>query len=212
VPRPVRSAPVRTPRKPLAGSAQRGGRGARPFDAQPTLHGELIDLRPLRESDYAALFAVASDPYIWEQHPDKTRSTPEGFRRFFRQGMASRGALLVTAAGSDEVLGSSRYNGYDAERSEVEIGWTFLARACWGGTFNQELKQLMVNHAFRFVRRVLFVVDSGNLRSQQAVLKLGAARDGSRFDANGAESYVYALTPEAWGDGSRYGRRPPEGA
>ncbi len=203
---------MRTPRKPLTGSAQRGGRDAQPFDAQPTLHGELIDLRPLRETDFPALFAVASDPYIWEQHPDKTRSTPEGFRHFFREAMASRGALLVTAAGTEEVLGSSRYHGYDAGRSEVEIGWTFLARACWGGTFNQELKQLMVNHAFRFVQRVRFVVASGNLRSQQAVLKLGAVRDGSRFDASGAESYVYALTPEVWGDGSRYGRRSPEGA
>lgn len=203
---------MRSPRKPLTGSAQRGGRGAKPFDAQPTLHGELIDLRPLRESDYPALFAVASDPYLWEQHPDKTRSTPEGFRRFFKEAMASRGALLVTSAGSDEVLGSSRYHGYDAGRNEVEIGWTFLARACWGGTFNQELKQLMVNHAFRFVQCVRFVVAAGNQRSQQAVLKLGAVRDGSRFDASGAESYVYALTPEAWGDGSRYGRRPPQQA
>jgi Acetyltransferase (GNAT) domain len=56
------------------------------------------------------------------------------------------------------VIGMSRFHGYDAEKSEVEIGWTFLARAYWGGTYNRELKSLMLRHALRRVRRVVFLV------------------------------------------------------
>jgi RimJ/RimL family protein N-acetyltransferase len=112
--------------------------------------------------------------------------------------MESGGAMLVTRAGTEHVIGSSRFHGYSPASNEVEIGWTFLARACWGGTWNRELKRLMVEHAFRFVDRVLFVVAPMNLRSQHAVLKIGGVRSGSRFDAAGVESYIFALTPGAW--------------
>lgn len=169
-----------------------------PFEYQPTLRGPLIDLRPLREADHDALFAVAADPRIWEQHPDKTRCQPDGFRRFFRGAIASGGALLASKAGTGEVIGSSRFHGYSASLNEVEIGWTFLARACWGGSYNRELKRLMVDHAFRFVSRIVFLIAPMNHRSQRAVLKLGAIRSGSRVDGSGTESYVFALTPEAW--------------
>lgn len=169
-----------------------------PFEFQPTLRGRLIDLRPLRPGDFDALFAVASDPLIWEQHPDKTRCTPAGFRRFFDESIASGGALLATRAGTDEVVGSSRYFDHREGESAVEIGWSFLARACWGGPHNQDMKRLMVEHAFRSVRRVVFIVDPGNLRSQQALLKLGAVREGTRLEPSGRESMVFILTPERW--------------
>src|SRR5205807_7448323 len=58
---------------------------------------------------------------------------------------------------------------------EVEVGWTFLEREFWDGTYNRELKQLMLEHAFRFVDRVLFVVGEQNLRSQKALAKIGAS-------------------------------------
>lgn len=168
------------------------------FEYQPTLRGPLIDLRPLRASDHTALFAVAADPQIWEQHPDKSRCEPDGFRRFFDGAIESGGALLATRAGTDEVIGTSRFHGYSASQSEVEIGWTFLARACWGGRYNRELKRLMVEHAFRFVDRIVFMIGPLNLRSQRAVLKLGAIRAGSRFDGNGTEKYRFTLAREAW--------------
>jgi RimJ/RimL family protein N-acetyltransferase len=175
------------------------------FEYQPALRGPLIDLRPLRESDHDALFAVAEDPCIWEQHPDKTRCEPEGFRRFFREAIESGGALLATRAGTEVVIGSSRFHGYTAATSEVEIGWTFLSRACWGGAYNRELKRLMVEHAFRFVDRIVFLIAPMNQRSQRAVLKIGAIRSGSRVDGSGTESYVFALTAEAWARAVRGG-------
>src|SRR6186713_2262612 len=102
-----------------------------PFDLQPVLTGDLIELRPLREDDFSALFAVASDPRIWEQHPEPDRCTGPVFRRFFEGAMASGGALVALARGDGRVIGSSRFAGYDEPRSEIEIGWTFLSRSHW---------------------------------------------------------------------------------
>ena len=137
------------------------------FDLQPTLIGTLVHLRPLRAADHDALCAVASDPLIWAQHPDKSRCTPEGFRRFFQGALDSGGAFLATDAVTGAVIGSSRYHGLDLVAGEVEIGWTFLARSHWGGAWNREMKSLMLEHAFQFVRRVVFLIDSANLRSQR---------------------------------------------
>src|SRR5690349_4195730 len=117
-----------------------------PFDRQPCLAGDLIELRPLREEDFDALYAVASDPLIWEQHPCNDRYKEEVFRAFFREAMESGGALVVIDRRDGRVVGSSRYFGYDEDRGEVEIGWTFLARSHWGGAFNGEMKRLMLRH------------------------------------------------------------------
>jgi N-acetyltransferase len=143
------------------------------FDAQPTLAGSLVKLRPLRPEDYEALYAVASDPLIWEQHPDRSRWQETRFRTFFDESLASGGALLILDAATERVIGSSRFYGYSEARSEVEIGWTFLARSRWGGRYNAELKQLMLGHAFRFVRSVVFLVGRENIRSQRSVEKIG---------------------------------------
>jgi len=163
------------------------------FDHQPTLHGTLLDLRPLRADDFAALHAAASDPGIWEQHPVRDRHREEVFRPYFEMLLASREALVVLDRATGAVVGMSRYHGYSAERSEVEIGWTFLVRAHWGGTSNRELKDLMLRHAFRFVRTVVFLVAPDNLRSQRAVEKIGGVRIGSRRDADGRESVAFGI-------------------
>jgi RimJ/RimL family protein N-acetyltransferase len=165
-----------------------------PFDLQPVLEGELLRLRPLRADDWDDLYAVASDPLIWEQHPVRDRYQEEVFRGFFREALESGGALIALEAGDGRVIGSSRYHGFDEERSEIEIGWTFLARSHWGGTYNREMKQLMLRHAFRFVQSVIFLVGPQNVRSQKAVERIGGVRVGSRSDATGRMSVVYQIT------------------
>jgi RimJ/RimL family protein N-acetyltransferase len=164
-----------------------------PFDLQPVLTGELIELRPMRFSDFRDLYLVASDPLIWEQHPARDRYKEEVFAEFFREGLASGGALIAFDRKSDLMIGSSRFHGYEEEKSEIEIGWTFLARSHWGGAFNGEMKRMMLDHAFQFVDSVIFVIGPQNLRSQQAVQKIGAVRDGSKVDATGMENYVYRI-------------------
>ena len=144
-----------------------------PFDLQPELEGELVELRPLKPEDWDDLFAVASDPLIWEQHPARERYQEEVFRAFFREALESGGAFVILDARTREIIGSSRYFGYDQELSEIEIGWTFLARRYWGGRYNRELKRLMLDHAFRFVDTVVFIVGEGNARSRKAMEKIG---------------------------------------
>ena len=165
-----------------------------PFDLQPTLEGELIRLTPLRAEDFDRLFAVAGDPLIWEQHPAQDRYQEEVFEAFFREALDSGGALIAIDAKDGEVIGSSRFYGYDQDKSEIEIGWTFLARSRWGGIYNREMKRLMLQHAFRFVNTVVFLVGPQNLRSQKAMEKIGGTRAGSRIDASGRNSLVYEIT------------------
>ena len=126
-----------------------------PFELQPTLKSEILELRPLRADDFEALYEVASDPLIWEQHPHSDRYKLDVFRKFFDEAMESGGAFIVLDRKDDRVIGSSRFYCYDLVRSEIEIGWTFLARSRWGGIYNGEMKRLMLSHAFRFVDNVL---------------------------------------------------------
>ena len=144
---------------------------------------------------------MAADPLIWEQHPANDRYQQEQFRVFFREALESGGALVAIDTKDGRVIGSSRFHGYDGDKSEVEIGWTFLARSHWGGRYNGEMKQLMLQHAFRFVDRVVFLVGLHNRRSQRAVEKLGGVRVGSRPDASGRDSIVYEITAATFAPG-----------
>jgi RimJ/RimL family protein N-acetyltransferase len=164
------------------------------FDLQPILEGELLGLRPLRPEDFHDLYTVASDPLIWEQHPIKDRYKEETFKDFFREALESEGTLIAISSKEGQVIGSSRFHGYDSDKSEIEIGWTFLARSHWGGTYNGEMKRLMLRHAFRFVNSVIFLVGPQNVRSQRAMEKIGAVRVGSRLDGGGRASLVYQIT------------------
>lgn len=165
-----------------------------PFELQPILKSDMLELRPLRADDFEALYEVASDPLIWEQHPNSDRYKPEVFRKFFDEALQSGGALLVIDRKDDRVIGSSRFNCYDLVRSEIEIGWTFLARSHWGGAYNAELKRLMLAHAFKFVDNVIFFIGSTNTRSQRAMQKIGGIRIGTKLDPNGRESVIYRIT------------------
>lgn len=167
------------------------------FELQPHLIGELLELRPLQSEDWGALFAVGADPLIWEQHPARDRYKEMVFREFFQEALDSGGAFAVIDRKMHAIIGSSRYFGYDAEKSEVEIGWTFLSRAYWGGEYNREMKRLMLDHAFQFVDRVIFLIGPENFRSRRAVEKIGAVYAGRRekTDRHGktVESVVYEI-------------------
>jgi RimJ/RimL family protein N-acetyltransferase len=155
------------------------------FKLQPHLKGELIELRPLRAEDWDDLFAVASDRLIWEQHPESDRYKEDIFKAFFKDALECGGAFVIIEAKSQQIIGSTRFYGYDPQKSEVEIGWTFLARNYWGGRYNWELKQLMLDHAFRFVESVVFFVGENNIRSQKAMERIGAIRNGMAKKAYG---------------------------
>jgi RimJ/RimL family protein N-acetyltransferase len=142
------------------------------MELQPVLVGARLRLRPLKAADFEEMYAAASDPLIWEQHPAPDRHERRVFEQFFNRGLKSRGALAVLDKETGEIVGTSRY--YDVEgRDSVCIGFTFLVRKLWGGGFNRELKFLMLDHAFIYVRRALFHVGEQNLRSRRAMEKIG---------------------------------------
>ena len=105
--------------------------------------------------------------------------------------------MLALDAKTQQVIGSSRFHGYDKEKSEVEIGWTFLSRSYWGGRYNYDMKRIMLQHAFRFVKSVVFLIGPENLRSQRAVEKIGGVRAGFRPDGSGKDNYLYRITASA---------------
>jgi RimJ/RimL family protein N-acetyltransferase len=171
------------------------------FDPQPVLSGSTLTLRPLAASDQEALWQVARDPLIWALHPDKTRSDPQGFARFFQVSLASGSALIVVEQRSGRVIGSSRFYDWDPAQRELAIGYTFLARDFWGSTANLEMKRLMVAHAAPWADRIWFHVGKGNLRSRRAMEKIGARvmHEGKREQNGEMIDFVYfALETRAW--------------
>jgi RimJ/RimL family protein N-acetyltransferase len=146
------------------------------FDLQPTLIGPRVIVRPIAPADWREMFAAASDPEIWALHPVSDRYKEPVFRAFFDGALALKSAFSFVERESGRVIGSSRYYGHDPARSEIEIGWTFLARPYWGGSYNREIKRLMLEHAYTFVDTVVFWVGETNWRSQRAMEKIGAVR------------------------------------
>jgi RimJ/RimL family protein N-acetyltransferase len=145
-------------------------------DFQPTLIGPAVTIRPIAPGDWAEMYAAGSDPNIWEVHPVPDRYTEPKFRKFFDDAISSKMAFAFVDRATGQVIGSSRYHGYEPEIGEVEIGWTFLARSHWGGATNREVKRLMLDHAFTFIDTVIFWVGETNWRSQGAMTKIGGVK------------------------------------
>lgn len=162
------------------------------FEVQPQLTGKLVHLRPLQAADYDALYQVASDPRIWEQHPDKTRSQRDGFQEFFDKAIKSPGALLAIDIdiANATLIGCTRFHSLHEAESDVTIGYTFLSRAHWGAGFNTEMKHLMLGHAFEYVQTVRFRIAQHNLRSRRAVEKLGAICSGPEAHQEFGQTHI----------------------
>lgn len=147
------------------------------FDLQPTcLKNEIVTLVPLKDSDFEALYSVASDPLIWEQHPNPNRYQREVFKKFFEGAVLSKGAFMVYDTQTKKLIGTSRFYEYDEITKTIAIGYTFISRECWGKNHNRALKTIMLNYAFQYVTRALFYIGSNNIRSQKAIGKLGAIK------------------------------------
>lgn len=146
------------------------------MNLQPILENESIQLLPLKEDDFEVLYKVASDPLIWEQHPNKDRYKREVFQIFFEGAMASRGAFLILDKIKNEVIGSTRFYDWNESDKSILIGYTFYGRNYWGSTYNPQVKKLMLDYAFQFVAKVYFHIGALNIRSQKAIERLGAVK------------------------------------
>lgn len=158
------------------------------FDYQPTLKGRLISLQPVEAQDWEGLREVGADPEVWAGLPHLELHLESKFRKYFQDGLASGGALVARTRDTGKIIGWSRYSGQFVGPDEIEIGWTFLGRAYWGGRYNGEMKHLMLSHAFHFVERVIFRIRETNLRSRRAVEKIGARQLPDRGTVPGTDN------------------------
>jgi N-acetyltransferase len=175
-------------------------------DFQPTLVGLSTTIRPITADDWPELFAAGSDPRIWEVHPVPDRYTEPLFRIFFDGAVNSNMAFVFVDRATGRLIGSSRYYGYEPERSEIEIGWTFIVRSHWGGATNREVKRLMLDHAFTFVDTVVFWVGEHNWRSQGAMTKIGGVKRSGLFtrEVTGDKPYfIFDITKSRYEQGGR---------
>jgi len=172
------------------------------INIQPTLENENVILHPLQDKDFDDLYAVASDPKIWEQHPNKDRCKIEVFKVFFEGAMQSKGAFKIVNKASGHVMGSTRFYDHNQEENSISIGYTFYGRDYWGKGFNHSVKSLMLDYIFQFVSKVHFHIGADNIRSQIAIGRLGTTKiDEQEIAYFGEEpkmNYIYCLTKEEW--------------
>ena len=158
-------------------------------------HTQHFSLEGVAESDFESLYAVASDPLIWEQHPESNRWQRNVFSVFFANGLANDlGCFVIRERLTQEVVGSTRYYGYDETDRCVRIGFTFLARKHWGTSANREIKDAMLKRAFKLCESVLFDIGPENRRSITAVEKLG----GVYSHTESPTKAVYVLKSSQW--------------
>lgn len=177
------------------------------LNLQPTLQTAEVQLVPLRPADFEALYAVASDPAVWAQHPNKDRYKREVFAVFFEGAMQSGGAFKVVNKANGEVLGCTRFYDYQRADNSIHIGYTFYGRDSWGKGINLAVKRLMLDYIFQWVDRVDFHIGAENVRSQMAISRLGAQKVAEKVVAYYGEAdklnFVYAMHKSEWMGTSR---------
>ncbi len=170
------------------------------FNIQPTLENENTILYPLQEQDFEDLYAVAADPKIWEQHPNKVRWKREVFKVFFDGAMQSKGAFKIVNKTNGNIIGSTRFYDYNEEENSILIGYTFYGTQYWGKGINHSVKTLMLDYVFQFVSKVYFHIGADNIRSQIAINRVGATKieeqEVTYFGEQPKLNYVYRLTKE----------------
>jgi len=168
------------------------------FEIQPNhLQNELIQLVPLQEIDFEALYQVANDELLWEQHPNKLRYQRDVFKNFFQGAIESKGAFLVLDSKTNEPIGSSRFYDYNETTNSILIGYTFIARKYWGKGYNKALKKLMIDYAFQYVDTIYFHIGANNIRSQKAIEKIGAIKideiEVTYYGEDAKWNYIYRI-------------------
>ncbi len=172
------------------------------FNIQPTLENEVAILYPLQEKDFEDLYAAASNPKIWEQHPNKDRWKREIFKTFFEGAIHSEGAFKIVDKVTGKIMGSTRYYDFNEQENSIFIGYTFYAVEYWGKGINNSVKALMLDYIFQFVSKVNFHIGAENTRSQIAIERIGAEKIAEQevtyFGENPKLNFVYEITKAKW--------------
>ena len=169
------------------------------INLQPNLETDSIILSPLIEDDFEELYKTASDPAIWEQHPNKDRWKRTDFRNFFEGALKSGGAFKIIDRATSEIIGSTRFYDYDEQQKSILIGYTFFKVSHWGRGFNREVKELMLQYIFQFVSQVDFHIGADNTRSLISIGRIGAKKIGEKevtyFGEDSKMNAVFRILP-----------------
>lgn len=168
------------------------------INIQPTLENEKLILYPLQEQDFEDLYLAASNPKIWEQHPNKERWQRDVFKNFFEGALQSKGAFKIVDKATGNTIGSTRFYDYSAEDKSILIGYTFYTTEFWGKGINHLVKRLMLDYIFQFVSVVNFHIGADNIRSQISISRLGitkiAEQEVAYFGEQPKLNFIYSIT------------------
>jgi N-acetyltransferase len=176
----------------------------------PTLRGTAIALIPVEEKYMDELISFSANPEIWEHLPREI-FTREEMMQWYRQTKEEEATgkvipFLIQHMESGEIMGSTRILDLDVMNRRAEIGWTWINPKYFGTKINTEAKLLLLNYAFRILRlnRIQFRADERNIRSQRAIVKLGAHFEAvlrnfkQRRDGSIGNAYLYSIIVSEW--------------
>src|SRR5687767_7288736 len=149
-----------------------------------TLEGKHVRLEPMRVGHIPALNKAAADARIWEFSSAVARTAAE-MQKYVDtaldwQQAGSAVPFVTMTKDAHEVIGSTRFANIDIANRRVEIGWTWLNPKWWRTPINTEAKYLMLRHAFETWKCIRVELKTGhkNVRSRDAILRLGAKEEG----------------------------------
>jgi RimJ/RimL family protein N-acetyltransferase len=166
----------------------------KPHAFNVNLETNAFSLEQTTSLDFDLLYEIASNPVVWEQHPEKDRWKRSVFLTFFQGALENDlGCFTIRDKSAGVVIGSTRFYSHDALGDAVRLGYTFLSPGYWGSGANQEIKEVLLDHAFTIVERVYFDIGAENFRSRKAVEKLDAVEC-----ADKEEKVVYVLSKDVF--------------
>lgn len=172
------------------------------MNIQPVLENEKVILYPLQKEDFEALYAIASDPKIWEQHPNNDRWKKEVFKTFFDIAIESKGTFKIVNKDTSDIIGSTRLYNYDQKENSIFVGYTFYAVVYWGKGVNRLVKNTILDYIFQYVSKVYFHIGANNIRSQVAIERIGADKIAEEVitypDGSSRRNFVYEISKGKW--------------
>ncbi|SCF37732.1 Protein N-acetyltransferase, RimJ/RimL family [Micromonospora matsumotoense] len=185
--------------------------GGSPWREPVPLHGAHVLLEPLAPAHADELFAATAEPEVWAHLGHPLPADPAAMRVVVAAALAARHdgervPWVQRCARTGAVVGTTSYYEIDPERRSVAIGYTWLGRPWWRSGINTEAKLLLLGRAFDTLGavRVVWHTDIRNTRSQAAIARLGATREGvlrmhrQRPDGSWRDTVQYAMTVDEW--------------
>lgn len=180
------------------------------MDKKIILEGNAVRLEPMDTNHLDGLWEAGQNQSIWEFTSSKVRNKAE-MKKVIESAIAEREKgtqlpFIVLDKKSGQIVGSTRFLDISEAHKTLEIGWTWYSPDYWRTRVNTESKFLLLQYAFEKMdmNRVQFCTDSRNVRSQTAIARIGAQREGvlrkNRIIADGyvRDTVIFSILKEEW--------------